>query len=145
MGHGRHRGGAAGGLLARRCPGVSVLHDRRMPNRRTNIDHLAIARSGVYVIDAKRYKGKIEVRKRFRGEEKLFIAGRDKAKLVDGLKRQAEAVRAGLELIEQPVPLHACFCFINPEGRAGGSGIPLFRTWASTGFSCSTHESSRSA
>jgi hypothetical protein len=49
--------------LARRCPEVLVLHDRRLPGRRANIDHLAIAPSGAFVIDAKRYKGKIEVRK----------------------------------------------------------------------------------
>ena len=64
-----------------------------MPGSRANIDHLAVAPSGVHVIDAKRYKGKIEVRKPFFGDAKLFIGGRDKTKLVDGLERQAEAVR----------------------------------------------------
>src|SRR6185295_94323 len=37
--------------LARRCPEAIVLHDRRMPVSRANIDHLAIVPSGVYVID----------------------------------------------------------------------------------------------
>jgi len=80
--------------LARRCPKVIVLHDRRMPGSRANIDHLAVAPSGVLVIDAKRYKGKIEVRRPFFGDAKLVIGGRDKTKLVDGLERQAAAVAA---------------------------------------------------
>lgn len=49
--------------LAKRCPEAIVLHDRRIPGGRANIDHLATAPSGVYVIDAKRYRGKIEVRR----------------------------------------------------------------------------------
>lgn len=47
------------------CPDVLALHDRRIPGRRSNIDHIAVAPSGIYVIDAKRYKGKLEVRKLF--------------------------------------------------------------------------------
>ncbi len=114
--------------LARRCPNVLVLHDRRMPGSRANIDHLAVAASGVYVIDAKRYEGKIEVRKPWFGEQKLVVGGRDKTKLVEGLGRQVEAVRGGLALIEKEVPVKACFCFINPAGQSGGSGIPMVGT-----------------
>ena len=39
------------------------------------------------MIDAKRYKGKIEVRKPFFGDAKLVIGGRDKTKLIVGLER----------------------------------------------------------
>ena len=48
-------------FLAKRCPDVPVLHDRRMPHSKANIDHIAVGASGVYVIDTKRYRGKIEV------------------------------------------------------------------------------------
>ena len=115
-------------LLLKRCPGVPVLHDRAMPGSRANIDHLAVAPSGIYVIDAKRYRGKIEVRRPFFGDEKLLISGRDKTKLVEGLKRQVVAVRAVVESLGRPLPVHGCFCFVNPDGQAGGSGIPTFRT-----------------
>jgi hypothetical protein len=114
--------------LSRRCPDVVLVHDRRMPSSRANIDHLAVAPSGVYVIDAKRVKGKIEVRKRHSGRQQLVVGGRDKSKLVEGLARQVEAVRAGLAVIEKEIPVQACFCFVNPAGQAGGSGIPLLRT-----------------
>ncbi len=30
--------------------------------------------------------------------------------------------------------VQASFCFINPDGQAGGSGIPLFRTLSVDGF-----------
>ena len=119
---------ALGAHLAKRCPDVIVLHDRRIPRSRANIDHLAVAPSGVYVIDAKRYKGKIEVRKPFFGEPRLLIAGRDKRKLVDGLARQRETVRAALTETVPAMPVHACFCFLNPASQAGGSGLPVLRT-----------------
>jgi hypothetical protein len=114
--------------LARHCPNVIVLHDRRMPGSHANIDHMAIAPSGVYVIDTKRYKGKIEVRKPWFGDAKLVIGGRDKTKLVDGLTRQAEAVQKTIELIAPQVPLHACFCFIDRNG------IPLLHTLRIRGY-----------
>ncbi|HEV8116278.1 MAG TPA: nuclease-related domain-containing protein [Acidimicrobiales bacterium] len=47
------------GEALRSCEGVHVLHDRLMPHSRANIDHIAVAPSGVYVIDAKRYEGNV--------------------------------------------------------------------------------------
>ena len=119
--------------LAKTCPGVIVLHDRGMPRSRANIDHLAVAPSGVFVIDAKRYKGKIEVRKPFFGDPRLFIRGRDKTKLVEGLARQREAVLAAFAPTVPEMPVHACFCFLNPAGQSG-SGLPLLRTLNIDGF-----------
>jgi hypothetical protein len=117
--------------LARRCPEAIVLHDRRMPGSRANIDHLAVVASGVYVIDAKRYKGKIEVRKPFFGESKLVIGGRDKTKLIAGLERQAEAVRAVLTPLAPDAPVNRCLCFVgDPQmpvvRRLEIDGVPLF-------------------
>lgn len=120
--------------LAKRCPDVIVLHDRRLPRSRANLDHLAVAPAGVYVIDAKRYTGKIEVRKPLFGEPRLLIAGRDKTKLVEGLSRQREAVRAALAETVPEMPVHGCFCFLNPAHQAGGSGLPLLRTPSIGGF-----------
>lgn len=49
--------------LERRVAGkVVLLHDRRLSGR-ANIDHLAIAPSGVWVIDTKRYRGRVEVKR----------------------------------------------------------------------------------
>jgi hypothetical protein len=119
---------ALAGSLARRCPGVVPLHDRRMPGSRANIDHLAVAPSGVYVIDAKRYRGKIEVRRALFGRPRLMIGGRHKPKLVESLARQVEAVRAALAEIAPDTPVHGCFCFINPAGPLAASDLPWLRT-----------------
>ena len=120
--------------LAARCPEVLVLHDRRMPGDRANIDHIAVSPSGVLVIDAKRHKGKIEVRRPLFGSPELVIDGHARTKLVEGLRRQVDAVAEGLAVVEQDVPVGGCFCFLNPDGQAGGSGLPLMRTLSIDGF-----------
>ena len=70
--------------------------------------HLAVVPSGVYVIDAKRYKGKIEVRKLFFGDAKLVIGGRDKTKLIAGVpllypRRLAKQLRQPGELSAEKI------------------------------------------
>jgi Nuclease-related domain len=119
-------------FLVQRCPGVIVFDDRRMADGRTNIDHLAVAPSGVYVIDSKRYRGRIEVRKPVFGDEQLLIAGRDRAELVEGLERRVQAVRSVLDSLGQRVLVHGCICFLNPS--SGGSVIPLGRNLRIKGF-----------
>ncbi len=72
---------------------LRVLHDRRIPRTRGNIDHLVVTPTGVYVIDAKRYRGRPElsvdgglVRPRV---EKLLVGRRDCTTLVDGVVKQS--------------------------------------------------------
>ncbi|HTA36568.1 MAG TPA: nuclease-related domain-containing protein [Solirubrobacteraceae bacterium] len=100
-----------------------ILHDRRMPRSRANIDHLAIAPSGVYVIDAKAIKGKVRVARPLFGKPKLIVAGRNRPALVDGLDRQVEAVRHALvELGEAEVPVSGVFCFTKADLPLFGAG-----------------------
>jgi hypothetical protein len=73
-----------------------VLHDRRMPNGHGNIDHLAVAPTGVLVIDAKDIKGRVRVKTPLSGAPKLMIAGRNRTRLVAGVERQMSAVRDAL-------------------------------------------------
>ena len=44
------------------CETLRLLHDRRIPGGRANIDHLAVTRTGIYVIDAKKYKGRPQLK-----------------------------------------------------------------------------------
>jgi nuclease-like protein len=44
--------------------GVNALHDRRVPGTRGNIDHIVIGQGGVFVVDAKKLDGIIEIRNR---------------------------------------------------------------------------------
>src|SRR4051794_11771344 len=41
---------------------VIPLHDRLIPGTRGNIDHIFVAATGIWVVDAKAYKGKVERR-----------------------------------------------------------------------------------
>ncbi|HEX4484590.1 MAG TPA: nuclease-related domain-containing protein [Solirubrobacteraceae bacterium] len=93
-----------------------VLHDRRMPGGYGNVDHLAIAPRGVFVIDAKAVKGKVRIAQPLFGKPKLMVAGRNRTKLVDGLDRQVDAVRRAL--VEGgcgDVPVHGVLCFTKAD------------------------------
>lgn len=95
---------------------IRVLHDRRIPGSRANIDHIAVAPTGVYVIDAKKYKGrpqlKIEggfLRPRV---EKLLVGTRDCTKLVDGVLKQVDIVRG---IVGDELPIHGVLCFVEAD------------------------------
>ena len=92
---------------------IRVLHDRRMPRSMANLYHIAVTPSGVVTIDAKRYAGRLEVRGRGR---QLWIAGRDRSKLLEQAHRQADAVSgvladAGLAEVQVTPAL----CFVDTE------------------------------
>jgi hypothetical protein len=93
-----------------------VLHNRRLPGRRGDIDHIAIVPSGIYVIDAKAVRGKVEVRRPWRTPPQLFIAGRDRTNYLDGLDRQIEAVRAAIHAAGLPPALAwGALCFTDAD------------------------------
>jgi hypothetical protein len=114
-----------------------ALHDRKVlrPDgraSRANIDHLAVCAAGVWVVDAKTHHGTLQVR-RSGGlfgprVERLFIGGRDKTTLLDGLARQVEAVRGVLAEVGADVTVRGALCFVGTElpwfGEAIG-GVPL--------------------
>jgi hypothetical protein len=109
---------AVGAYLDRRGVNRSaiLLHDRRMPGGRGNIDHLAIAPKGVFVIDAKNHSGKVSVRKPLFGRAKLRVAGRDRTRYISGLERQLEAVREALAAAgHADVPVQGVLCFPRAE------------------------------
>jgi hypothetical protein len=98
--------------------GIEVLHDRLVPNSRANIDHIVVASSGVFVIDAKKYKGAIEIRdvgSLFRVDERLYVDGRDRSSLVDGVRGQVDVVRRALGAEFADVPIRGVLCFVGCE------------------------------
>ena len=114
--------GAAGeerlgkGLDQRASDTVRLLHDRRIPKSRANIDHIAVTASGVYVIDAKKYRGRPHLKVEggfFRPrEERLLVGSRDCTKLVDGVLKQVDVVRG---LLDADVPVHGVLCFVEAD------------------------------
>lgn len=92
----------------------AVLHDRRIPRTRANIDHVVVSSAGVFVVDAKKYKGRPALRVEgglFRPRtEKLVVGGRDCTRLVDGALKQVDLVR---EVVDDPaVPVTGVLCFV---------------------------------
>ncbi len=94
---------------------VAVLHDRRIVGTRANIDHLVVTRGGVWVVDAKRYKGRPELkveggilRPRV---EKVLVGRRDCTRLVDGVLKQVDRVRD----VVDDVPVAGVLCFVEAD------------------------------
>ncbi|MDX6481996.1 MAG: hypothetical protein QOG85_2506 [Gaiellaceae bacterium] len=99
---------------------VIALHDRLIPGTRGNIDHLFVAPRGVWVVDAKAYKGKVvqrEVGPIWRRENKLVIGGRDRTSLAAGVLRQVEAVKAvrNSDPGFQGTDIYAALCLVQWE------------------------------
>jgi Nuclease-related domain len=98
---------------------LRVLNDRRIQGTGANIDHLVVCPSGVFVVDAKRYRNsRPELRVEgglFRPRtELLYVAGRDRSSLVEGMHKQVALVRAAL--VDQPeVPVRGVLCFVDAD------------------------------
>lgn len=108
-------------LDAVRSDTLQLLHDRRIPGSRANIDHLVVDTHGVWVIDAKRYKGRVERRTEgglFRPRvELLYVNGRNKTALVESVKWQVEKVQDAVD----EVPVRGALCFVDAEWGLFGS------------------------
>lgn len=105
-----------GGLNRLASETVRLLHDRRRPRSKANIDHLAVTPTGVFVIDAKKYRGRPHLKidgGLFRPRvERLMIGSRDCTKLVDGVLKQVDVVRG---FLEPCVPVHGVLCFVEAD------------------------------
>lgn len=66
--------------------GYELLHDRRLPGSRANVDHVVIGPGGVFVVESKRMTGKLSIR----GDE-VYIRGRN-THMVDQVLHQAEVL-----------------------------------------------------
>jgi hypothetical protein len=127
------------GAALAELPGVTVLHDRRVPGTRGNIDHLVIAPAGVFVVDAKRYAGRIQIRGKgglFRAEPRLYVGRRDCSQMADSMGWQVAAVERALAsaVPDAMPPITPVLCFVKGEW-------PLLGRKASTmGASCRATE-----
>ena len=87
--------------------GWVVLHDLAWPGRqRANIDHVLIGPSGVFVVDAKNWSGRIEVR-----DQVLRQNGRQRESAVSSVTTAAIAVQE----IVSPIPCVGVLCFVRDE------------------------------
>lgn len=96
---------------------VIVLHDRKVPRTRGNIDHLVICPSGVFVVDSKRYEGQIHIKEvggLLTGSDlRLFVGRRDCTRLATAIQWQVDAVKRALD--GNSTPVRPVLCFIDSE------------------------------
>jgi len=101
-------------------PDIRMLHDRRVPRTRGNIDCLVIGPAGVFVVDAKQHEGLIEVRDvgpLFSPDLRLYVGRHNRSRLADDMGWQVKAVRAALESVglDELPPIIPVLCFIDGE------------------------------
>jgi len=107
-------GEAVVGRVLDDLPGILTLHDRAMPGGSANIDHIAIAPTGVYVVDAKHYAGEPRADTRHgtgdSATRRLYVGHEDRTELVDSVRWQTRVVEA---IVDDPaVPVHGVLCFV---------------------------------
>jgi hypothetical protein len=113
----------------RRLPdSFRTLHDRRLSGSRANIDHIVIGPGGIWVIDAKRYRGRRPSLRIDGGlfrprTETLRIGGRDGTKLVEGVRSQVG--RVGVALDEPRPPVVGVLCFIDADWPLFGGSFAI--------------------
>jgi hypothetical protein len=115
---------------------VVVLHDRRIPGTRANIDHIAVTRSGVvWAIDAKNYSGKVERIDKggwFSTDLRLYVGRRDCTQLVHGMASQVAAIHSALGAamtLEFNVDVRPALCFVNAEWSLFAKPFGLDGVW----------------
>ena len=88
------------------------------------------APSGVWVIDAKNYQGKVE-RRDLGGwskvDNRLYVAGRNRSRLVEGLAWQIDAVKAALD--DNDVFIHAALCFTDASWKLFAKPFRIGNVW----------------
>ena len=72
------------------CSNGRLLTDRQLPNSNANIDHVVIAPSGLWIVDTKKWAGKIEYKgKRFDDPDmRLLVGGQDRTSKVEAIYNQ---------------------------------------------------------
>jgi len=109
-------------------PGLRVLHDRRIPKSRANIDHIVLCPTGVYVVDAKRY---VDKRPQLRHEggilrprvDHLYVGGRHSDHLVEGVLKHVGLVRAAIG--DDSVRVSGVLCFIEADFPVIGGSFTI--------------------
>jgi hypothetical protein len=95
--------------------GVRTVHDRAVPGSDANLDHVVAAPSGIYVVDAKDWSGRVSIH-----GSRLWQNDRDRDEVVAAAAAQAAVVQRLVDDLNppRPVPVHALICFAG-DARLG--------------------------
>jgi hypothetical protein len=107
-----------------------ILNDRKLPATKGNIDHVVVASSGIWIVDAKNYGGKVELRDVggwTKVDRRLFVGGRDRTHLADGLQWQLKAVNK--VLAGETVDVHMALGFTDAEWKLFAKPFRIHDVW----------------
>jgi len=100
--------------------GWIVLHDRRIPGSRANIDHIVVGPLGVAVVETKSWSGTVKVH-----ADRLTGSGRNPDAAIDQVLRQVDAVRSVLGSDHADLEVRPVLCIHRAEvERPGGRFRP---------------------
>jgi Nuclease-related domain len=113
---------------------VIALHDRLIAGTRGNVDHVFVSQTGVWVVDAKAYKGRVvrrEIGPLWRRDNELYIGGRNRTSLAKGVVRQVDAVIAALRADQSlhGTHVHAVLCLVASEWRLFDAPFQIGNVW----------------
>lgn len=101
-----------GELLEVACDGIGyVLHDRKLPGSKRNIDHVVVTGAGVFVVDAKNVAGVPKLADyggSLTTDARLRLGNADRTMWVEGVQSLSAAVRevAGVNVV-------SILCFVD--------------------------------
>jgi len=108
--------------------GFKVLHDRLIPGKKANIDHIAITKSGIFIIDAKNYTGLIRIVDNSglldEPNPKHYVGNRNCTHLVHGMHYQIDVVKRALAGHSVEMPVTGVLAFYNGEWEFLSSLMP---------------------
>lgn len=95
--------------------GAVILTDRQVPGTKSNIDHIVVAPSGVWIIDAKVWRGKIEYKSTsiFGLDSRLFVGGKDRTSAVEAIFNLVIPVAQVIG--DKSVPINPALVFIDGD------------------------------
>ena len=101
--------------------GVIVLNDRRIPGHKASIKQIAVSSAGVFVIEAKHYKGLVHTKRPGSignlGPNELHVGRRNCTPSVELVAEQMRVVRAALDSspLGSAVPVQAMLCLTRAD------------------------------
>jgi len=92
-----------------------ILTDRRVPGTKSNIDHVVVAPSGVWIIDSKNWKGRIEYKAPTLAgvDTRLYVDGKDRTSTVEAMYALVIPVAQAIQ--DRAIPVNPALVFVNGD------------------------------
>jgi hypothetical protein len=101
--------------------GLTVLHDLSIPKSKANLDHVLIAKSAIFIVDAKNYAGTIRISKDKNGVKQLYVGRYKQGSLILKMNKYATVFRDFLETENIQVRVVPLLAFYNATFKDGTS------------------------